>query len=270
MKLVLTISCWLCIMVAVTSFQDTSGWRGIVPLHSTRADVERLLGQSTERCRCVYRTDDEVIRVEYAVRDCKSEPSGWKVARDTVVSFRLTPKKWQRFFDLGLDEKEFTKSVEFDNPTRHYTNKDKGVRYTVTEMGMVYYVTYTPATKDSHLRCTGFPSADGIVGEYRPFDFYADIAFSDEKARLDNFAIYLQRDEPTFKGYVIYHSAKNAHSGNAQARAKRAKDYLVKVRGIEATRIVTIDGGGRDRLEVELYALPSSMSPPTPNLYRNR
>jgi hypothetical protein len=225
MKVVLTISSWLCIMVAVPSFQDTSGWRGIVPLHSTRADVERLLGQSTEPCRCVYRTDDEVIRVEYADRGCKIDPSGWKVARDTVVSFRLTPKKWQRFSDLGVDEKEFTKSIEFDNPTRHYTNKEKGVRYTVTETGMVYDVTYTPATKDSHLRCSGFSSDDRIVPEHRPFDFYSDIAFNDEKARLDNFAIFLLNEEPQYKGYIIVYAGQRARSGMAQVRAKRAKDY---------------------------------------------
>ena len=35
------------------------GWRGIIPLHSTRADVERLLGQPTEetsKYSVVYRT----------------------------------------------------------------------------------------------------------------------------------------------------------------------------------------------------------------------
>ncbi|HZN07866.1 MAG TPA: hypothetical protein VFB65_13820 [Pyrinomonadaceae bacterium] len=258
------------IMAIVTSFQETSGWRGIVPLHSTRADVERLLGQPTEPCRCIYKTDDEVIRVEYAVRGCENNSSGWNVARDTVVSLRVTPKKWQRFSDLGFDEKEFTKRVEFDNPTTHYTNKAKGVRYTVTEMGMVYYVTYIPATKDSHLRCTGFPSTDRIVGDYRPFDFYAGIAFNAEKARLDNFAIFLLNEEPQYKGYIMVYAGQRARSGIAQARAKRAKNYLVKVRGVEAARIVTIDGGRREKLAVELYALPSSMSPPAPNPYRNR
>jgi hypothetical protein len=67
------------------------------------------------------------------------------------------------------------------------------------------------------------------------------------------------RDISSFTG------GKRGSSGHAQARAKRAQDYLVKVRGIDSSRIVTIDGGRRDRLEVELYALPISMSPPTPN-----
>lgn len=103
----------------------------------------------------------------------------------------------------------------------------------------------------------------------RKFDEYSDLSFEDEKARLDNFAIYLQKDQPTLKGYIIVYAGQNTPSGEAQARAKRAKDYLVKVRGIRAGRIVTIDGGCRDQLEVELYALPSSVSPPTPTPYRN-
>jgi len=34
-----------------------SGWRGILPLHSTRADVERLLGVGGNTSTCSYRLD---------------------------------------------------------------------------------------------------------------------------------------------------------------------------------------------------------------------
>ncbi|HEY2976318.1 MAG TPA: hypothetical protein VGJ48_27635 [Pyrinomonadaceae bacterium] len=84
------------------------------------------------------------------------------------------------------------------------------------------------------------------------------------------FATYLQKDEPQFKGYIIVYAGQTTRSDEAQARAKRAKDYLVKVRGIDAARIITIDGGCREQLEVELYALPNALSPPTPNPYRNQ
>ena len=126
--------------------------------------------------------------------------------------------------------------------------------------GEVISIQYFPQTKDNHLRCSTAPQG----GEARKFDEYSNLPFSDEKARLANFALHL-RDEPDFKGYIIVYAGKNTRSGEPEARAKRAKNYLVRVRGIEATRIVTIDGGCRDRLEVELYALPNSMSPPIPN-----
>ena len=123
---------------------------------------------------------------------------------------------------------------------------------------------YFPLAKENDLRCPVQPAG----GDARKFDEYSNLPFSDEKARLDNFAIHL-RKEPQFKGYITVYAGPRARPGEAQTRAKRAKDYLVKAHGIEVARIVTIDGGNRDRLEVELYALPSSLSPPTPKPYRN-
>jgi hypothetical protein len=88
-------------------------------------------------------------------------------------------------------------------------------------------ITYEPGTKKNHLRCpraAAEPAVDDHFPPPRVFDVYSTIAFSDEKARLDHFAIYLQKDKPTFKGYVIYFSAKHARPGKAEARARRARD----------------------------------------------
>jgi hypothetical protein len=89
----------------------------------------------------------------------------------------------------------------------------------------------------------------------RKFDEYGDIRFNDEKARLDNFAIQLQ-NEPGSTGYIVVYAARTGPAGQAQARADRAKDYLVNTRGIDAARIVTIDGGCREDLTVELWIAP--------------
>src|SRR6185295_15178340 len=70
--------------------------------------------------------------------------------------------------------------------------------------------------------------------------------------------------------YIIVYAGPGARPKTATAHAKWAKDYLVKLRSIAEKRIITIDGGCRDRLEVELYALPRTMSPPTPNPYCNK
>ncbi|HKO59594.1 MAG TPA: hypothetical protein VJV03_00410 [Pyrinomonadaceae bacterium] len=91
------------------------------------------------------------------------------------------------------------------------------------------------------------------------FDEYGDIRFNDEKARLDNYAIQLQ-NSPGAQGYII---AYGNCEGAAQARADRAKDYLVNTRGIDAGRIVTIDGGCRADLMVELWIVPTGATPPT-------
>jgi hypothetical protein len=90
------------------------------------------------------------------------------------------------------------------------------------------------------------------------FDEYGNIKFNDEKARLDNYAIQLQ-NQPGSQGYIL---AYGSCAGEAQARADRAKDYLVNTRGIDAGRLVTIDGGCRSDLTVELWIVPTGATAP--------
>jgi hypothetical protein len=90
------------------------------------------------------------------------------------------------------------------------------------------------------------------------FDEYGNIKFNDEKARLDNYAIQLQ-NQPGSQGYII---AYGSCAGEAQARADRAKDYLVNTRGIDAGRLVTIDGGCMPELKVELWVVPTGATAP--------
>jgi len=96
------------------------------------------------------------------------------------------------------------------------------------------------------------------TAEARKFDEYGDIKFNDEKARLDPYAVQLQ-NEPGSQGVII---AYGNCEGAAQARADRAKNYLVNTRGIEAGRITTIDGGCRADLTVELWIVPSGATTP--------
>jgi hypothetical protein len=93
----------------------------------------------------------------------------------------------------------------------------------------------------------------------RKFDEYGNIRFNDEKARLDNYAVQLQ-NEPGAQGYIIGYGSCGSEG---QERANRAKDYLVNTRGIDAGRIVVVDGGCMAELKVELWIAPSGATPPT-------
>lgn len=95
----------------------------------------------------------------------------------------------------------------------------------------------------------------------RKFDEYPDIAFNDEKARLDNFAIQLQQ-EPGAKGYVIVHPSDRARGGVAERRARRINDYLVNTRGIDASRVVTTINGSGPEWVFELWIVPEGAPPP--------
>ena len=97
----------------------------------------------------------------------------------------------------------------------------------------------------------------------RRFDKYGDLAFADEKKRLDYFAEQL-KNEPASQGYIMVYGKRGAPAGEAEARAARAKDYLITTRGIVAERLVTIDGGDHDRLAVELWLTPEGGQPPSP------
>ncbi|HEV7377029.1 MAG TPA: hypothetical protein VGN95_20095 [Pyrinomonadaceae bacterium] len=92
-------------------------------------------------------------------------------------------------------------------------------------------------------------------------DNYPPLPRDDEKARLDNFAIQLQND-PSAKGYVIVYGGPRVNAAEKQKRIKRAIDYLVLTRGIDAARIVTVDGGSRDQTTTELWIVPLGADPP--------
>ncbi len=97
--------------------------------------------------------------------------------------------------------------------------------------------------------------------ECRKFDEYPTIAYNDEKARLDNYAIELQND-PTSTAYVIVYPGRRGQASLVQKHTTRIVDYLVNSRGVNAQRIVTLVGPGRDELMVELWLCPQGAKPP--------
>lgn len=84
-----------------------------------------------------------------------------------------------------------------------------------------------------------------------------------EKARLDNAAIYLQREPANFVLYLVGYGGRRACIGEAQARILRAKNHLVGKRGIPSSRVVTIDGGYRNEQMVEIWLLPREIGEPS-------
>ena len=105
------------------------------------------------------------------------------------------------------------------------------------------------------------------IGEHsiaKHVDEYGNVRFNDEKARLDNFAIELQND-PTSQGYLICYGGRRSRAGEAQRRCDRAKDYLVNTRGIDSSRVVTVDGGLKEELTVQLWVVPAGADKPVPS-----
>jgi hypothetical protein len=103
MKLLQTILATLLIMAPMCGQQQPRGWRGIVPLRSTRADVVRLFGPPNIGDH-LYDVGDYRILFVYSNGPCEKGESGWNVPRDTVVSISLAPNK--DFKVLGSSDRQ--------------------------------------------------------------------------------------------------------------------------------------------------------------------
>jgi hypothetical protein len=272
MKFLIAIWSYLCIAALTSVPVQSKGWRGIVPLHSTRADVEQLLGAPTETSgeySVTYLMQDETVIITYA----KGFPCGigerysqWQVPRGRVERIWVTPLTEVRLSQLKIDESKYEKRSGGHRPEDiHYINDQAGESLRVFQ-GQVMEMNYYPAATDAHLLCPGIQSVsetkcEGLTPPV--FKSYGDVALEREKLLLDNFAITLM-DEQNRKGYIIAYAGKRARVGEARGRAERAKNYLVNVRRFEAERLYPIDGGYREEAIVELYVIPPGGCVPTP------
>lgn len=89
----------------------------------------------------------------------------------------------------------------------------------------------------------------------RLLDQYGSIGWQNEKARLDNFAIQLMTD-PSAVGYIFVHDGKNLCAGEAQARAIRAKRYIVEHRGVPWDRVIWRIDGFAEEFRTTLQPIP--------------
>src|ERR1051326_1782697 len=130
--------------------QQAKGWRGIVPLHSSRMDVEKLLGPSTDSCKCLYKTEHEIVQVIYSNQTCKDDSRGWDVPLDTVLLINVSPKTEMRLADLKLDLTKYQKTDnKFSLGMSFYTHEDGGIFVIVTGTDeLVGSINYQPTKND--------------------------------------------------------------------------------------------------------------------------
>lgn len=240
--------------------ETLQGYRGIVPLHSTRSEVERLLGRSSAQCKCLYKTNNATVYVEYAVDNCKGIIPGWNVPKDTVLRLTVRSEIQRQFSDLNLDLSKY-KMRQDDTFTMYYSSGKEGIEYEVSRSGAITSISYVPPITEKNLRCSGFPVEDGSTFDYQAFDKFGDVNVDAEDARLDTFAIMLLQSS-SLKGYIVVYAGKTACPREALLRSNRARDYLIRRRGLDSKRIQAIDGGYRKDLAVELYAVPLAAEPP--------
>jgi hypothetical protein len=143
------------IVLTMTNYCPAKAWRGIIPLKSTRADVERLLGPSTGVLPTYYLSDSTVYFGYSSCRcgeKCKSD--GWNVPPDTVIVIRVGMKGVVKLADLNIDLTNFKKLPgDEDVPgSVVYKNEEEGFAIEAGG-GYVGDLIYMPEAKYDYLRC---------------------------------------------------------------------------------------------------------------------
>ena len=123
MKNYLTFAVCAFIIVSVCRGVDAKDWRGLTPLHSTRTDVEKLLGPpppvpsdgtrvyTLNNNRSIYFLDEGEIYIVYK-RDESAPPNCLKaIPNDTIVFIQVTMKKPVPLQDFPINVE---RSKQFD------------------------------------------------------------------------------------------------------------------------------------------------------------
>jgi len=250
---------------------EAKGWRGIVPLHSTRSQVEQLLGPPSEQSNTfsvAYKTPNETVQIYYAQgRPCGigEKYSQWRVARNTVTEIFITPFPGSPLPHFTIDESGFQKLTGGHVSDTKYINIREGEAWTVTVDNEVRSISYFPAADDSHLQCPGLPKASAqpnckYVSD--PFTWLGDISHEQEKVFLDSFYVALLDSKAI--AYIIAYGGKRTRPNEAKKRADRAKQYLVAARHFPNDQIKVIDGGYREKRDLVLYVVSEGVCLPTP------
>jgi hypothetical protein len=147
-----------------------NSWRGLLPLHSNRKDVEALAGshQRDWGTSATYETDSESIVAKYSDGSCGASSPDWNVPKGTLIELAVNPNSSFLLQELHLGSHRYERHEifpypEIDNPPKvwNYIDDQNGITIrTQSSRGggegeeLVVSITYRPAKKDEKLLCT--------------------------------------------------------------------------------------------------------------------
>lgn len=213
------ISVFICSLLACV--QGAEGWRGLIPLHSSRTDVERLLGAPADPGGSFYYLGREGVIILYAAGSPCGEhgENEWQVPRDTVVNITVSSEVKPKISNFRIDKKKFKRVDSGHLPyVFYYVDEEEGIRIEVVR-GRVDSITYFPAAKDSHLRCPRNSDKAELSGDLT----------EKEKQLLDKFISRLNQD-PQATGLIRMDSERKRFSQfklTGDTRYREVLDRLV-------------------------------------------
>ncbi len=262
MKIKFQIILLLNILLATANYLNAKEYRGIVPFHSTREDVTRLLGKSPDEneIRANYYLEKERVYIGYfsglkpIYHECIKQ-----LPHDTVMVIEVTPTTSLQLSDLQIDEKRLRK---FDPSYQNigyegFIDEEDGIVIR-TLNGKIDQINYIPTMKDRHLCPTYYDEPERSVGilVHFPENTIERYATNNEiKQRLDK--LYSQLiTEPTKVG-VIHNDGTDKEVTNRKVRIIKA----IKSRKYDMNRIKFVRGSSEPGIRTRLFVVPAEDIP---------
>ena len=266
----------VCVVLMSINSAYAKSWRGIEPLHSTRADVERLFGPPVDKMAgmWIYDFPEERAFISFSSGEPCEEglPGGFKLPKDKVVYINTSPttlKKMDEVLTLG---KEYEHFLDPHTSSIHYFDSEEGITFVVSG-GLVHEISYYgPAAEEKNYQCAEYKYAVPIGPNLKrppiaqmPFESFGNIRMGYIHAMLDNYVIQLfdlKEKDPSWRGYIIVYAGRRSYRGEAQFKANCYKNYLVRVRRMDPGSLFAVDGGFRDEFGVDLFYGLADYYPP--------
>ena len=258
---------WLMLVTAGTS--SAQGWRGLVPLHSTRQDVERVIGTPTD---WYYNLRNETVYIQFSSGSCKdaANEDSYKVPAGTVTQIMVIPKSELPLKTLNVDITRYKKQVDGEIKEHVFYYKEGGGESIEVFDGKVQSLTYTPLASEASLRCYSsveeWMTANNVVCRLsaRKFDELDELPIGEEQQRLSYLAIQLKSEHPMSRGWIMVYGGKKDGMKTVVRRANRIKQFLVKRQGVASGRFLTMAVGIREEPLVQLWITFVGQSLPGP------
>jgi hypothetical protein len=146
----------LLLFLSILGYTQTNSFRGLTPIVSTRADVEKLLGKPKSQDSYQYEIQEGRVFFSYQPKVCED---GWNLPKDTLIYIRFEPKELlgKSFSELNLEKSKFSPSID-DAYWTNWTNPNDGIAFYFQDVDKsLQHISYFPRKSDNHLRCNGFP-----------------------------------------------------------------------------------------------------------------
>lgn len=261
MKIYLLIILLICFFCSGIFAQNKITLENIIPLVSTREDIEAIFGKSQAKCNCIYETSNETINVNYLKKPCDD---GWNAPIETVLSFSVEPKSKTSIDKLDINLSNFIKIAD-DAFFFTYINLQKGIKIFTSPYDEVEKYEYIPTSVnslDNKLRCRNYPKFNPMNDVYIPALNYTIKTWNNDVSEIDNLITMFSETKDT-NLYVFVYFSKDTNKENKSAYLQKLRNHFRKRLENSNNNIKITYGGVRKSSEIVAFILQKTLPEPT-------